>query len=144
MTEPGLLLGTIGYMAPEQIRGQTVDHRADLFTFGAILHEMLSGERAFRGDSAVDTLSAILEKEPAELPIVERKIPPVLARIVDRCLEKDPAARFQSSRDLVFALEGLSSAGSSAIQSDPRVPGAPRLPWVIAARRGHRAAVGRH
>ncbi len=113
-SEPGMVLGTIGYMAPEQVRAQAVDHRADIFAFGAILYEMLSGQRAFSGASAADTMTAILERNPPDLPLAERKIPPGLARIVDRCLEKHSAARFQTAADLAFALEGLSSSSASS------------------------------
>ena len=113
-SESGMFLGTIGYMAPEQVRAQDVDHRADIFAFGAILYEMLSGRRAFGGGSAAGTMTAILERNPPDLPLAERKIPPGLVRIVDRCLEKRPAARFQTAADLAFALEGLSSSSSSS------------------------------
>src|SRR5262245_56328823 len=108
-TEPGLMLGTLGYMAPEQVRGQRVDHRADIFAFGAILYEMLSGKRAFQGATTADSISAILDKDPPDLPTGERHIPSALARIVDRCYEKNPSTTFQSATDLVFALEGVSS-----------------------------------
>jgi predicted Ser/Thr protein kinase len=119
-TKSGVMLGTIGYMAPEQVRGQPVDHRADIFAFGAILHEMLSGTRAFGAATAADTLSAILDKNPVEIPITAQ-IPPALSRIVDRCLEKNPAARFQSTRDLTFALEALDTH-PSAITSTTTAP----------------------
>jgi hypothetical protein len=108
-TDPGLVLGTIGYMAPEQVRGLSVDHRSDIFAFGAILYEMLAGRRAFQRETTMDTMTAILKDDPTDLPIGERSIPPALARIVDRCLEKSAAARFQSTGDLAFALEALSS-----------------------------------
>ena len=106
-TQPGVLLGTMGYMSPEQARGQPADHRADIFAFGAMLYELLAGRRAFAGATVADTVSAILDKDPPALSLADRHIPPGLARIVDRCLEKDPAARFQSTRDLTFALEAL-------------------------------------
>ena len=122
-TAPGTLLGTVGYMAPEQVRGQTVDYRGDLFAFGAILYEMLSGQRAFAGATPADTLSAILEKDPPELT-AERKVPPSLARIVERCLEKNPAARFQSTRDLTFALEALGAQSDTSALPAPTVS-----PW---------------
>jgi Tol biopolymer transport system component len=108
-TMPGVVLGTIGYMSPEQVRGQHADHRSDIFAFGVILYEMLSGRRAFQRDTAIETMSAILKEDPPDLPVAERHIPPALARIVDRCLEKNPAARFKSADDLAFALEALSS-----------------------------------
>ena len=96
-SDPGLVLGTVGYMAPEQVRGLPADHRADIFAFGVVLYEMLSGQRAFRRDTSVETMSAILNDDPPDLPITERHIPQALARIVDRCLEKAPASRFQST-----------------------------------------------
>jgi eukaryotic-like serine/threonine-protein kinase len=109
-TMPGVVLGTIGYMSPEQVRGHEADHRADIFALGAILYETLAGRRAFEGDTPMDAMSAILKEDPPDLPSTgDRPIPPALARIVDRCLEKNPSARFQSTRDLAFALEGLSS-----------------------------------
>ena len=113
-TAAGFVLGTVGYMAPEQVRSQTVDHRADIFAFGVVLYEILSGGRAFRGDTAIDTLTAILKDVPPDLPIAERHIPPALVRIVDRCLEKAPAARFQTASDLAFALGGISPSSEAA------------------------------
>ena len=107
LTEPGLIMGTAGYMSPEQVRGKTADQRSDIFAFGAILHEMISGKRAFRGDTAADTMSAILKEEPPELSETGRPVPPGLERIVRHCLEKNPAERFHSARDLAFALEAL-------------------------------------
>jgi serine/threonine protein kinase len=107
LTEPGLIMGTAGYMSPEQVRGKTADQRSDIFAFGAILHEMISGKRAFRGDTAADTMSAILKEEPPELSDTGRPVPPGLERIVRHCLEKNPAERFHSARDLAFALEAL-------------------------------------
>jgi serine/threonine protein kinase len=107
-TLPGVVLGTAGYMAPEQVRGLSADQRSDMFAFGAVLYEMLSGRRAFQGDTAMDTMTAILKEDPPDLPLAERHIPLALARIVDRCLEKKPASRFKSADDLAFALEALS------------------------------------
>jgi Tol biopolymer transport system component len=118
-TAPGTVLGTYGYMSPEQVRGQAVDGRSDLFAFGAVLYEMLSGRRAFQADTAADTMSAILREEPEELPTFgTRAIPPALERVVRHCLEKNPAQRFQSARDLVFTLEAQ-EAGSGSVS----VPG---------------------
>jgi Tol biopolymer transport system component len=108
-TEPGLVLGTIGYMSPEQVRGVAVDHRADIFSFGAILYELLTGRRAFGGETAADTMTAILKEPPADPAESGRPIPPALARVVDRCLEKNPASRFQSASDLAFALQNVGS-----------------------------------
>ena len=112
-TEPGALLGTVSYMSPEQARGLGVDHRSDLFSFGAVLYELLSGRRPFSGDTTADTLSAILREDPPDLP---PSVPTGLDRIVRRCLEKSPAERFQSARDLAFALEALSGLTSSFSQ----------------------------
>jgi Tol biopolymer transport system component len=112
-TQPGSVLGTAGYMSPEQVRGDPVDHRSDIFAAGAILYEMVSGRRAFAGASIAETMSAILRDDPPDLTEGTPAVPPALARIIDRCLQKDPASRFQSSRDLAFALEQLSTASGS-------------------------------
>lgn len=111
-TIAGTVLGTVGYMSPEQVRGVAADHRSDLFAFGTVLYEMLSGQRAFRGETTMDTMTAIVKDHPQELPATERKIPLALVRIIERCLEKSPAARFQSTRDLAFALEALSTTST--------------------------------
>ena len=107
-TDPGMILGTVGYMAPEQVRGEPADHRADIFALGAILHEMLSGRRPFRRDTAVETMNAILKEDPPDLSRAPRPVSPALDRIVAHCLEKDPSARFQSAQDVAFNLEALS------------------------------------
>jgi serine/threonine protein kinase len=99
-TAPGVVLGTVGYMAPEQARGETSDAASDIFSFGAVLYEMLSGERAFQGTSSIETLSAILREQPADLTHVVPGLSPALARIVDRCLEKNKDDRFQTAADL--------------------------------------------
>ena len=121
-TEPGVVLGTVGYMAPEQVRAQAVDHRADIFSLGALLYEMLSGRRAFAGDTTADTMTAILKEAPLDLNAAGRAIPPALERVVARCLEKNPAVRFQSASDLAFALQSLSTdsraSGSAAPIAD--------------------------
>jgi len=123
-TEPGQVLGTAGYMAPEQVRGKATDHRADIFSFGSILYEMLSGKRAFRGETAADTMSAILKEEPEELSETGRSVPAALERIVRHCLEKNPAQRFQSAGDVGFALEALADASlSSKTSAQPAVSG---------------------
>jgi serine/threonine protein kinase len=106
-TDPGTVMGTAGYMAPEQVRGHPVDHRADIFSFGAVLYEMLSGRRAFHGDSAIETLNAILKEEPAALTDTNPNIAPAVERVVWHCLEKNPDHRFQSASDVAFALESL-------------------------------------
>jgi serine/threonine protein kinase len=107
-TGSGVVLGTVGYMSPEQVRGLPADHRSDLFSFGCILYEMLAGRRAFAASSSVETLNAILKEEPAEIGRLNLDIPPGLERIVHHCLEKNPDERFQSARDLAFHLEALS------------------------------------
>ena len=112
-TEKGTVLGTVGYMSPEQVRGEAADQRADVFAFGVVLYEMLSGTRPFGGDTAVQTMSAILEKEPAELSSPKGALPPGLERIVAHCLEKRPEARFQSMADIAFDLQSLSSVTST-------------------------------
>ena len=111
-TEPGAVLGTLGYMSPEQLRGLPADHRTDLFSFGAVLYEMLSGRKAFRGDTAADTVSAILREDPPELSATNRTIPPALERIVRHCLEKSPDERAHSAHDLAFDLESFSTVSS--------------------------------
>jgi Tol biopolymer transport system component len=107
-TEPGVVLGTLGYMSPEQVKGQPADTRSDIFAFGAILYEMLSGKRAFHRGSAAETMSAILKEEPPDLSATNQSIQPGLERIVRHCLEKNPEERFHSAHDLAFDLEALS------------------------------------
>jgi len=118
-TVPGLVLGTMGYMAPEQLRGQAVDHRADVFSFGAILYEMLSRQRAFTGATAADVISATVDKDPPELCSLDRHIPSAVERLVTRCLEKNPAERFESTRDLGFALESLDASDALHAAATP-------------------------
>jgi serine/threonine protein kinase len=127
-TEPGVVLGTLGYMSPEQVRGRPADARSDLFSFGAILYEMLAGQRPFRGDSVADTMSAILKEDPPDISLTNTSVPPGLERIVRHCLEKSPEQRFQSARDVAFDLEALSGL------SGPRVAG----PAAGVPRRGFR------
>lgn len=121
-TDPGFVMGTLGYMSPEQVRGKFADARSDIFSFGAVLYEMLSGKRAFHGETAADTMSAILKEDPPDLSETGRNVPPGLDRIVNHCLEKSPAQRFQSASDVAFNLESLSdiSAGSrTALKTVP-------------------------
>ena len=114
-TSPGTVVGTAGYMSPEQVRGEQVDHRSDIFAFGAILYEMLSGRRAFKGDSSVETMNAILKEDPPELSQTEVQVAPAIGLVVRHCLEKNREERFQSAKDLAFDLERISSiSGSSA------------------------------
>jgi Tol biopolymer transport system component len=109
-TSPGTRLGTVAYMSPEQVRGVAVDHRSDIFSFGTVLYEMVSGRPAFRKATSSETLAAILTEDPPGLP---ETLPPALQTLVWRCLEKSSAERFQSARDLAFALETMLSGGNS-------------------------------
>jgi eukaryotic-like serine/threonine-protein kinase len=138
-TGVGVVLGTAGYMSPEQVRAQPVDHRTDIFSFGAVLYEMISGARAFRGETTADTISAILKNEPPELSALNVTVPVALERIVNHCLEKTPELRYQAARDIVFNLEMLSTTGATSTVGATAV-GAPvaaskrrRLPVVAAA-----------
>ncbi|HEX7076929.1 MAG TPA: protein kinase, partial [Candidatus Eisenbacteria bacterium] len=117
-TDPGMVMGTVGYMSPEQLRGQETGARSDIFAFGAILFEMVSGRRAFRGETPADTMSAILREDPPELTTIAKDVPPAFDRIVHRCLEKSPARRFRSAQDLAFSLEAISTTSSSAGSGD--------------------------
>jgi len=116
-TGAGVVIGTVGYMSPEQVQGRAVDHRSDIFSFGVILFEMLSGRRAFQKESAVETMSAILKEDPPDLSETNKTIAPGLERVVNHCLEKNPEARFHSARDLAFALEALSGATTASDQT---------------------------
>jgi len=137
-TDPGAVMGTVGYMSPEQVRGKSVDHRSDIFSLGVILYEMLAGKRAFRGESAIETLNAILKEDPLELSESNSQISPALERVVMHCLEKNPEQRFQSARDVAFALESLSGFSSSRTITAalPLTAGRPknreRLAWIVA------------
>jgi serine/threonine protein kinase len=110
-TNPGTVMGTVAYMSPEQVRGQDLEQRSDIFSFGLILYEMLAGRRAFDRQSFAETMAAIANEEAPELSELNPKVTPQLEKIVRRCLEKKPERRFQSASDLGFALEALSSAG---------------------------------
>jgi Tol biopolymer transport system component len=136
-TDAGKVLGTVGYMSPEQVRARPVDHRSDIFSFGSVLYEMLSGKRAFRGASAVETMNAILKEDPPDLTETNRTLPAALERIVGHCLEKNPEERFQSARDIAFDLEQLSGSATSqaAIVSveGRRLPGRRAMALVLAA-----------
>jgi eukaryotic-like serine/threonine-protein kinase len=133
-TAPGVVMGTAPYMAPEQVRGELMDYRADVFSFGAVLYEMLSGKRAFSGDSPVETMNAILKSEPPDIDPAGARISPGLDRIVRHCLEKNPADRFQSARDLTFALGALTGSGStSALPAISTARPHNRWIWAIVA-----------
>ena len=151
-TLPGMVVGTVGYMSPEQVRGEPIDPRSDIFSFGAVLYEMLTGKRAFKRETSAETMTAILREEPHALNDTGWQGPPELQRILARCLEKNVERRFQSASDLAFAMESLSgtsigtpigtptgtptgtSAGTSMAKSVPQ-PKSRRawLPWIIAA-----------
>lgn len=144
LTNPGVVMGTVGYMSPEQVRGHKTDHRSDIFSFGLILYEMITGRRAFQEESLAETMSAIVKEEPREMTESNPNISPSLERIVRRCLEKKPDRRFQSTADLGFALESLSAptissganmtAAVSTIGSEAEKLGwKARIPWIAAA-----------
>jgi Tol biopolymer transport system component len=136
-TTPGTMLGTVGYMSPEQVRGQAAGPRSDIFSFGVVLFEMLTGQRAFRGATAADTLSAILREHPTEAPETATRLPSRLLRVVRRCLEKAPEDRFQTARDLAFALEGAVTETGPEPGPTPQAPRGRRWsrpgPWIAAA-----------
>jgi serine/threonine protein kinase/Tol biopolymer transport system component len=119
-TDLGMVVGTPGYMAPEQVRGRPADHRTDIFAFGATLYEMLSGKRAFQRETSAETMTAILNDEPPSISQVAPSAPPGLQRVVQRCLEKNPDQRFQTSSDLAFALEALSDSGIVPVSTSDR------------------------
>jgi serine/threonine protein kinase len=132
-TEPGVVLGTVGYMSPEQVRGNPADERTDLFAFGAILYEMLTGKRAFRKPTSAETMSAILNEEPPPISQVAPTIPPALHRVAQRCLEKTPEQRFHSASDLAFALEALSDTGSGSTSVIASTASQNKWRWIAAA-----------
>jgi eukaryotic-like serine/threonine-protein kinase len=138
-TTPGAMIGTVGYMSPEQVRGLVVDHRSDLFSFGAVLYEMLAGKQAFKGTTVADTLSAILREDPTEASDSGPRLPAEYLRVVRRSLEKSPDDRFQTARDLAFALEGATTdsrpaaSGSRLLGRGPRRWTAPALVAVLVA-----------
>ena len=130
-TSPGTVLGTLGYMSPEQARGLAAGHRSDVFSLGAVLFEMLTGRRAFKGATPADTLSAILREDPTEAVAAGGELPASLLRVVRRCLEKAPEDRFQSARDLAFALEGATGETKEVPASPRPAPRRRRLVWLL-------------
>ena len=135
-TEPGAILGTVGYMSPEQVRGVPADHRSDIFSFGVILYEMVTGRRAFAGDSSVETLNAILKEEPKQLASTDSSIPEGVRRIVSHCLEKEPGDRFQSLRDVAFYLDSFSDPGIATRTTAVRVDRPANRRWAAFALAG--------
>jgi serine/threonine protein kinase/WD40 repeat protein len=135
VTKHGAVIGTVDYMSPEQLRGQPVDHRSDIFTFGSIFYEMLTANRAFRGATDVDTITAVLREEPPAANLEQAAIPPGYRDIIKHCLEKEPDNRFQSAKDLAFALQTLSGSAAPRQIAFPPAPvkRSNRLPWVLAA-----------
>ena len=135
ITKHGAVVGTVAYMAPEQLRGKSVDHRSDIFSFGAILYEMLTGIRAFRGETEVDTMTAVLREEPPSANLDEAAIPPAYQNVLRHCLEKEPENRFQSAKDLGFALQTISGSSPVKITDFPQWNRKRKswLPWTISA-----------
>ena len=134
-TEPGTVLGTVGYMSPEQVRGQAVDHRSDIFSLGSVLFELATGTPAFKRDTAAETMTAILREDPLELPEPasrSSRLAPGLERTLRHCLEKNPEERFQSARDLAYDLESLSGSTRSGSVSASPAPRMLRLPGAAA------------
>jgi len=132
VTKNGVVVGTVAYMSPEQLRAKTVDHRSDIFSVGAVLYEMLTGHRAFCGETEVDTITAVLLENPPEINLEQSGVPASFQQIVHHCLEKEPENRFQSARDLAFALETLADpSGPVWLKTRPR-PVAKIVPWAIA------------
>src|SRR5262249_51251980 len=139
LTGPGMVMGTVGYMSPEQVRCEDVDHRSDLFSFGLILYEMLTGKRAFHYKSMAETMAAILKEAPsglAELSESNNQISPQLERIVQHCLEKNPELRFQSARDLSFALEALPTPSGARPRLQPASEPVSDLPAALTGSAG--------
>ncbi|MGH9494147.1 MAG: protein kinase domain-containing protein [Candidatus Sulfotelmatobacter sp.] len=133
ITKHGSVVGTVAYMSPEQLRGRSVDHRSDIFSFGAILFEMLAGARAFRGETEVDTMTAVLREEPAAQALDDARIPPAYQDIIKHCLEKEPEDRFQSARDLRFALQTVSEPGKETASWRPASRFSKWFPWLASA-----------
>src|ERR1700683_3923722 len=135
VTKSGSIIGTVAYMSPEQLRATGVDHRSDIFSGGAILYEMLTARRAFRGATEVDTITAVVREDPPEIDLSQPGVPVPVQQIVRHCLEKEPEKRFQSARDLGFALETLSNpTGERTVRFGSRKLKPTLLPWAVAAR----------
>ena len=133
ITKHGMVIGTVAYMSPEQLRGKPVDHRSDIFSFGAILYELLSGKRAFHGETEVDTMTAVLREEPSTAQLDQAAIPTTYQEIVRHCVEKEPENRFQSAKDLVFALQTMTGSPLRIEPSWLRRAKTATLPWALVA-----------
>ena len=133
-TKAGSILGTVCYMSPEQVRSKNVDERSDIFSLGAILYEMVTGKRAFAGETEADTMMAVLKEDPPQTALAEQGVPPAFQQIIFHCLEKEPQERFQSVRDLAFALSTVSTANSKQRVAPRPRPALPRkkLLWIVA------------
>jgi hypothetical protein len=135
-TEAGVVMGTVGYMSPEQVRGEPADHRSDIFSFGVVLYEMLSGRKAFAGESGVETLNAILHDDPAALVVTKGHMPPALERLVLHCVEKSPEGRFQSMKDVAFDLQAISTISAVDGGRQRGRPKGERWKWIGAGAAG--------
>ena len=133
LTQPGVVMGTVGYMSPEQVNGKAADHRADIFAFGAVLYEMVTGKRAFRKTTSAETMTAILNEDPDDVSQFAPKAPLALRRIVQRCLEKKPEQRFQWAADLAFALESLSDSDGISATIPATPPRKQQRKWLALA-----------
>jgi serine/threonine protein kinase len=135
VTEEGTIVGTVGYMSPEQAEGKPVDARSDIFSFGSLLYEMLAGRRAFQGDSKASILAAILREDPKPASQIVKDLPGDLDRLLRRCLRKDPAQRMHHMDDIKLALEDLKQDVDSGTfaSTAPAQPGKRRWKWVISA-----------
>ena len=133
VTKHGAVIGTVAYMSPEQLRAKPVDHRSDIFSFGAILYEMLTARRAFRGETEVDTMTAVLREQPPAGNLQDAAIPTAYQDIIRHCVEKEPDNRFQSSKDLAFALQSLSGSGPVQPSAyEPRTRKQSGTAWLLA------------
>src|SRR5258707_2056868 len=135
VTQQGTIVGTFQYMSPEQVEGKEVDARSDIFSFGAVLYEMVTGQRAFQGKSQLSVASAILEKEPAPISTAKPMTPPMMERAVNRCLAKEPDDRWQTARDLELELKWISESGSQSAVAGPVLAGNKirgLVAWLIA------------
>ncbi len=130
-TRSGVVLGTLGYLSPEQARGEAVDARSDIFSLGCVLYECLAGRRAFAGKTAQDLIAAVLRDEPPSLASIRADAPPGLARVVEHCLAKEPSVRFQSASDLAFALRASSQASGASLAAAAPAARFPRVPWLL-------------